>query len=633
MPVSRRQFARLIMQCWLIAAVVLMAPGPVGANEAEQEFDLPAQPLGQSLQQLAERFDLKIAFYSEVTNGLQAPALKGTFTQTQAFDALLADTPLEYVYVVQTTVAIRPRASNLTEGELTMNQNKISPRPSLFRRLGTTLATALFATSAASAAAENADTTEADKGYIEEIVVTATHRETNLMDTPSGISAISEQMIQELGAESATDLFQHIAGLNFSSEEVGASRYVVRGVSSQVGANQQKNTFSTIGVYFDNTPVTSALGPQGQTNGALFDMNRVEVLKGPQGTLFGEGSQGGNVRYIFNQPNPSELTAAINVSGAALDESDDTSHRIDAVVNIPLIQDVLAVRVLAFDTETAGFVDLVTPGSTIKDYNPTGIKGGRLAFRYAPNDTLEVTASAYVSDSKSEGLPLVFRPYEAQTPVYPGLETRSRDEVDIYDLTVNVDLGWATLTSITSQFDREAQSVTGLPSFLLSILDRFLLAPQLTTQITLGNWPAVGPTGFPPSDGMNIVGGGFNHLTQTDRFIQEFRLVSPSDQPLRWTAGIFYKSSKDSINVGIPVIVHPDRPYLQEPFDLIFDTPVNKYANELKELAVYGEVNYDMSETVEITLGARISKPEQKIIPAGGTSVFTETPLGDLDLE
>ncbi len=433
-------------------------------------------------------------------------------------------------------------------------------------------------------AAWAAESNEGDR-KIEEIVVTATFRETNLMDTPSGISAMSEEMMQEMGAESMADLFQHVAGLNMTTEEVGASRYAVRGISSQVGGSQQKNTFSSIGVYFDNTPVTSALGPQGQTNGATFDLNRVEVLKGPQGTLFGEGSQGGSIRYIFNQPNLDEFTAAVNLSGSRMAESDDTSHRADVVVNIPIVDDVLALRVLGFDTEAAGYVDLTT-GTMQKDYNPSGAQGGRVSIKYQPMDNALVSASYYISDAESEGLPLVFEPYRARTPIYEGLETRSNDRVKIIDLTAEIDLGWANLTSSTSILDREAGSTTGSPAATLGFLDSFLVF-SLNGQITLGNWPALPtPTGSASYDGMNIIAGGFKLETWTERVVQEFRLVSPTDQRLRWTAGLFYKSSEDRINLAIPVVANPGRPYLQEPFDLIFDSPTNKYSNELSEIAV-----------------------------------------------
>ncbi|XOV86346.1 MAG: TonB-dependent receptor [Pseudomonadota bacterium] len=232
---------------------------------------------------------------------------------------------------------------------------------------------------------------------------------------------------------------------------------------------------------------------------------------------------------------------------------------------------------------------------------------------------------------KTDGAPLVTSPYVAQTPVYPGLETRSFDDVDILDFTAEIDLGWALLTSVTSGLDREARSITGSPPGTLAGLDSFL-AFQLNTQITLGNWPPVGPTGSVAYDQNNIVAGGFDHHTITDRFIQEVRLVSPADQRLRWTAGLFYKKSDDQIVLAIPVIANPARSYLQEPFDLIFDSPTNKYRNELKELAAYGEVSYDLTDTVEVTLGARLSSPEQTITPFGGDSVFVDTPTDNLDL-
>ena len=145
-----------------------------------------------------------------------------------------------------------------------------------------------------------AESDETEEGIIEEVVVTATYRETDLMDTPVSISAVTDKMVRDSSAQDMEGLFTLIPGLSMSTGggAEGKHRYTVRGVPAQSGNGGSSPTLGTVGIYIDDVPVTSNLGPDSQMNGTLFDIERVEVLNGPQGTLFGEGSQGGTVRYL-----------------------------------------------------------------------------------------------------------------------------------------------------------------------------------------------------------------------------------------------------------------------------------------------------------------------------------------------
>jgi iron complex outermembrane recepter protein len=148
-----------------------------------------------------------------------------------------------------------------------------------------------------------------DDGLIEEIVVTATHRATRLMDTPLSVSAVSAEVIEQLGAVDMQSLFKNIAGLNMDEgASAGSNRYVIRGITSQTGGSYAySQTSPAVSVYLDGVPMTSAQGSTFQFGGNLFDVARVEVLKGPQGTLFGEGSVGGTIRFIQNKPRLDEF--------------------------------------------------------------------------------------------------------------------------------------------------------------------------------------------------------------------------------------------------------------------------------------------------------------------------------------
>ena len=156
-------------------------------------------------------------------------------------------------------------------------------------------------------------------------------------------------------------------------------------------------------MYLDGTPVTAALGPDAQVSGTLFDIDRVEVLKGPQGTLFGEGSMAGTIRYLYKQPDPTEFDAAVNVGYGEMAESDDNSYRVDAMVNIPF-GDGFALRLTGWDAETAGFIEDVDPAGGIlaQDWNTAARTGVRAALRYEA-EKFAVMGTVYSSEQETAG--------------------------------------------------------------------------------------------------------------------------------------------------------------------------------------------------------------------------------------
>ncbi len=188
----------------------------------------------------------------------------------------------------------------------------------------------------------------ADRGSIEEVVVTATHRETNLMDTAQSISAVSSEMIDALGATDMQGLFRNVTGLNMSEgASAGGNRYAIRGVSSVTGTASYMQSYAAVSVYLDDVPMTSAQGPAFQFGGNMFDMERVEVLKGPQGTLYGEGSVGGTIRFIQKKPQLGETSWKFKAGMSSMAESDDNGHRLEGVVNLPVSDDI-AGRAMAY---------------------------------------------------------------------------------------------------------------------------------------------------------------------------------------------------------------------------------------------------------------------------------------------
>ena len=496
--------------------------------------------------------------------------------------------------------------------------------------LGTTLASALVASFATGAAAEGEGGAAASTA-IEEVVVTATYRETNLMETPVAVSAVTDELVENLGAQSMEDVYTMVPGLSMQGALDGEARYTIRGISSQSGNIGYAPAGATVGVYLDGTPVTAALGPDNQVSGSMFDIERVEVLKGPQGTLFGEGSQGGTIRYLYKQPDTTKFDAAVTASLASMQESEDMSNRVDAMINVPFGEG-WALRLAGWRAQTAGYVDNLEPAE--EDFNEAEATGARAVLRYE-GEAFSVTGSIYHSKRETKGGVSTFRAYENLSSRIPGSPPESADEFDIYSFVLEKDFGWANFQSMTSYTDRTINSIVEASPSGIALLDFFyggstqaqdhpLCASVGATFGICPGWPGVlnfGGQLFTP-DGRNLLGMSAFQDHYSDRWVQEFRLVSPSDRRLRWTAGAFWKDSEDHTQNQQQAAYYPGREAFGARFDPLLMVPANTHTDFLEEYAIFGEASYDLTDTLELTAGVRVSDLEQH---------FTNTNTGTED--
>ena len=479
---------------------------------------------------------------------------------------------------------------------------------------------AVFSPRVAAEAAEGDQADADDAKFVEEVVVTATYRETNLMDTPLAISAVTDSLVEDLAAQSMEDIYTMIPGLSMQGSTNGAARYTVRGITSQSGNVQYAPAGATVGIYLDGTPVTAALGPDNQVSGTLFDIDRVEVLKGPQGTLFGEGSQGGTIRYLYKQPDATQFDAAFNASIANMEESTDRSNRLDGMLNVPLGEG-SALRVTGWRSQTAGFIDNLEPFE--EDFNQAEAIGARAALRYE-GDSFAVTGSIYSSTQKTKGGVGTARAYEALNRRIPGIGPESEDAINIFSLVVDVDFDWATFQSMTSFTDREITAVTESTSAGVALLDFFYggstqaadhpecagagaafgICPGWTGVLNFG-----GPLFTPDGNNLQAISGFQDHYSE--RWVQEFRLLSPSDKRLRWTAGAFWKDSEDHTQAQQQAAYYAGREAFGERFDPLLMVPANTHTDFIEEYAIFGEASYDLTRTLELTAGVRVSNLEQ----------------------
>lgn len=333
-----------------VAFQVLLLIGAATAAEAMSDklaaqisFDIPSQPLSTALKQLADQAGIQILFEERVVRGHEAPAIKANQTAAQALHTLLDNTGLEFTEKNE-TVAIREKASTRIS-----TQGHIRRDPVLQVRgeqAGMRIAQATGEESApeenySQPSGEKAENNESAK--IEEITVTATRREASADTIPVSITAYSQATMDEQGIKNIEDLSKYTPGLSFAPSKAGyINNIALRGVLSDVGA-------STTGIYIDDTPlqvrskgvVTESAFPQ------IFDLERVEILKGPQGTLFGTGSMGGTVRFITPEPSLDHFSGYARAEGGVIKGS-DSSYEVGAALGGPLIQNALGFRASAF---------------------------------------------------------------------------------------------------------------------------------------------------------------------------------------------------------------------------------------------------------------------------------------------
>ncbi len=513
------------------------------------------------------------------------------------------------------------------------------------------LATGMLVALAPPAWAQDESETQGE-AVIEEIVVTATHRETRLMDTPMGIGAVTDEVIEEIGAQEMGEVFRMVSGLNMGGEGAAQTRYTVRGVTSQQTNSVRDTAGAMVAVYLDGASLTSALGPARQITGNLFDIERVEVLKGPQGTLFGESAQGGAVRYIYKSPVANEWDAAFRVGAYTMKWADDNSHDYNGMLNIPILEDRLAARVVLFETDRAGYIDQLSgcvpqvndTGYPIarpictgvnEDVNSTSNTGGRLAIKYyADRWTAELArywvsqegdGTAYtIAGNRGDRDLIADDPYVTNAREFRGLNGDGWDDFEVMRATVEVGFSFADLTFTATDTDRDSLTFRELADPVVRGIDWITAFGGNTSGRCLLEVPNPDVNCPIPLDAMNMHSYGWDGWTDVQRQTYEIRLVSNQPGRLRWTAGAYRKESEDWSWSGVLYSMNPDRAIYDDIF--FFNSPETSHQTDFEETSVFGEVSYDLTDEIELTLGARSASLTQDFfIGVKGEQIYRDS--------
>lgn len=400
-----------------------------------------------------------------------------------------------------------------------------------------------------------------------EIIVTATKREENIRQVAMPISAVTGEDLAAANANSLADYIVRLPGVVFNDYQPGVSEVVIRGIAATTYHEQGQ---TTVGYYINEIPVVEPGFPIGIPDVDTFDLDRVEVLRGPQGTLFGSSTLGGLINYVVKTADPTQFDGAASGLVGTTKNAGELNYAAKAMVNVPIIADKLAVRVMALQRFDAGYIDnLGTNTDSSNDFRTRGLRGSVV---FTPSDMTKLTYMSAWQDTKLDDQTYVTSP-TALTRVTQNNEPQET-EFFLNSLRLDQELGFANLT-VQGSVNKKTNATVFDSSFYGFLTGNTVgpLAP-----ISIGAAEA------------NIKHG-------------EIRLASTGDGPFRWLIGASYmRAKKFSYDQVIAPGAQVALGAVQAPGDRIYGY-ISDTVNE--DLGVFGEVSFKPVPSVEITVGGR----------------------------
>ncbi|MDF2901804.1 MAG: TonB-dependent receptor [Phenylobacterium sp.] len=446
-----------------------------------------------------------------------------------------------------------------------------------------------------STAAQAQSAGASDPAMIEEVIVTAQKRAERLIDAPQSVTALSSAELTKLGAKEFVDFAATVPGLQFTTQGPGSSQISLRGVTSGVDVGP------TVGIYVDEVPYGSSSaftnGPRRALDVGLFDIERVEVLRGPQGTLYGASSMGGVLKYVTRAPILDEFSGAVRAGVAGGDHS-DVSYDGSLVVNAPIVDGIAAVRASAFYSRDGGYTDNVTTGQSHVDQGE--VYGGRLDLLARPSEALSLRLTAFAQDVSRDGgryatYTLAGVPVAGELDQAHPLEEPFSADFRLVSGTVDYDFGGAVLTSITSYQTTKTHATTDGSAVYAPLLQMFFGVPASAVAV--------------------------REDSQTRKFAEEVRLASTAapGKRLDWLVGAFITREESTLR-QVADVYGPGLTLL----------PVNavtaRIPSTYEEYALFGNLTWRFTEKFDVTGGVRIARNEQTVTQSASGLLVSEAP-------
>lgn len=466
-----------------------------------------------------------------------------------------------------------------------------------------TIGASVFALACPVSAMAQSDTQEASSRSNDpnEIIVSATRRDESVLDVAASVVAFSQESLDRQGVRNIEDLIRVTPGVNITGSSFGLRYISIRGLETRT-----TNGAALTAIYIDDTPIQSrTVATTTNFFPAIFDLERVEVLRGPQGTLFGAGAMGGAVRYITAKPSVTEYSGTVR-GELAITEGGDWTWEAGAAVGGPIVQDKIGFRVSANYRRDGGWVDRVPfydyRGTPEQDSNSSDNFAGSAALTFAPTENLTLTPSVFYQqyDRHDTEMWVYYRPLTPGGPVRPqpepftnidGVASFSKDKAVLYTFKAEYDAGPFSLISSTSMLDRKYRNYDDSTNFLLDAI--------------FGDF---------------TVGGAFPFLDERVRielwstqksFTQEVRLQSNADNDSRFSyvLGLFYQNSRQTFD---------ERDYVLNPDAYLFPSALLPNGNlgrsflrtRDKQYAAFANLDYELFDGLTLSAGARISRVE-----------------------
>lgn len=437
-------------------------------------------------------------------------------------------------------------------------------------------ASAQSAEAAAAPASAASDGTKRETSIqtLDTVFISATRRRELARDVPGQIDVLSASKLQDAGAKTMTDYMANVPGVNVNTAgSAGGNSVTIRGVS----AGQE--IAPLVGIYVDDVAIGSTSAWLGGARNAfdmsLLDLHHIEVLKGPQGTLYGASAMGGLIKYVTNAPDTYEFAGTLGLGVRAVKGGGNAST-VSAVLNVPLSEGVAALRIAGFKDAAPGYVDQ-TGLAPLKEANSASSHGLRVAALFEPSSKFRIKLSAMRQDAHSDGTDQV--PTDASTlqPILgkfvgrQDVQQPSDTRTSLLTAELEYELGWAKFNSITSTQHRRYGSIGDNRQYAT-------LLPALGIQ-TAAAYDA----------------------NQLNRTTQEFRLTSESGHQLDWIAGLYFNQEKATNTQGSNAVTTAG------PLSLLAATIPSTF----REAAIYGDITWNIDRQWALTAGMRAARNKQ----------------------
>jgi iron complex outermembrane recepter protein len=557
-----------------LGALCLMAVWATSAQAQDQatyQFDLPEQPLADALRSIARQTGANVLFESKDLKGIKAPALRAQLTTAEAIERMLVGTKLEALRTTPTTVVVQPSAQQVSTSSLATDaQQQSSASTSEESRLARAEGENNQGMRKVEETSDPAE--ESHQLAIQEVVVTAQKRVERLQDVPVPVSAIDADALANANQLRLQDYYSKIPGLGLALiGDGGVPAITIRGIVTGGITNP------TVGVVVDEVSygasVSIGIAPSAPDIDP-GDLARVEVLRGPQGTLYGASSIGGLLKYVTIDPSAEKFSGNVQAGVVSVHEG-EIGQTLRGAINVPL-SDTFAVRASAFTTREPGYVDNVRTGKD--DVNRRDSDGGRLSALWRPSDVFSLKLSALIQDSERFGTG------DVDTALGPGLthgaikgSSEYGRTTEAYSATMTATLGRVDLTSATGYNVDETKTAIDLTPSCVS---------------------------FGCAASFGVTGGVGPLSREIEKFTQEVRVSLPVGERIHWLLGAFYTSEDTFVDLdwlAADIVTGEVAGTL-----LAIDQPA-----KFDERAAFTNLTFDITDRFDVQLGGRYSENEQ----------------------